>query len=48
MRIAVSGKVAVGTIVVAAIFAALSAPAIAQEKVWKHGLINAKATPASS
>ena len=43
MRIAVSEKVAIGTIVVAAIFAALSAPAGAQEKVWKHGLINAKA-----
>ena len=42
MRIAVSEKVAIGTIVVAAIFAALSAPAGAQEKVWKHGLINAK------
>src|SRR5512147_1091711 len=43
MRIAVSEKVAIGTIVVAAIFAVLSAPADAQEKVWKHGLINAKA-----
>jgi NitT/TauT family transport system substrate-binding protein len=43
MRIAVSEKVAIGTIVVAAIFAALSASASAQEKVWKHGLINAKA-----
>lgn len=43
MRIAVSEKVAIGTIVVAAIFAALSAPAGAQEKVWKHGLISAKA-----
>ncbi len=43
MRIAVSEKVAIGTIVVAAIFAALSASAGAQEKVWKHGLINAKA-----
>ncbi len=43
MRIAISEKVAIGTIVVAAIFAALSASAGAQEKVWKHGLINAKA-----
>ena len=42
MRIAVSKKVAIGTTVVATIFAALSAPAGAQEKVWKHGLINAK------
>jgi NitT/TauT family transport system substrate-binding protein len=43
MRIAMSEKVAIGTIVVAAIFAVLSAPAGAQEKVWKHGLISAKA-----
>jgi NitT/TauT family transport system substrate-binding protein len=43
MHITVSEKVAVGTIVVAAIFAALSTPADAQEKVWKHGLINTKA-----
>jgi len=43
MRIVVSARVAIGTIAVAAIFAALSAPAAAQEKVWKHGLINAKA-----
>jgi NitT/TauT family transport system substrate-binding protein len=43
MRIAMSEKVAIGIIVVAAIFAVLSAPAGAQEKVWKHGLISAKA-----
>ena len=42
MRIVMSGKVAVGIIAGAMICAALSAPAIAQEKVWKHGLINAK------
>jgi NitT/TauT family transport system substrate-binding protein len=43
MRIVVPEKVAISTIVVAVIFVALSAPAGAQEKVWKHGLINAKA-----
>ena len=42
MRIVMSGKVAVGIIAAAVICAAFSAPAIAQEKVWKHGLINAK------
>ena len=30
------------TIIVAAAVFALSAPAVAQDKVWKHGLINAK------
>ncbi len=43
MRTAISERVAVGAITVATIFAALSAPAAADEKVWKHGLINAKA-----
>ena len=42
MRTAEPMKVAIGIIVVAAIFAAFLAPAGAQEKVWKHGLINAK------
>ena len=42
MRNVISGKVAVGIIAGALTCAALSAPAIAQEKVWKHGLINAK------
>src|SRR6476469_5905649 len=42
MRNVISGKVAVGIIAGAVTCAALSAPAIAQEKVWKHGLINAK------
>src|SRR6476620_4349161 len=43
MRIVMSGKVAVGIIAGAMICAALSAPGTAQEKIWKHGLINAKA-----
>lgn len=42
MHIATSKRAAVGTIA-AAVILALSAPACAQEKVWKHGLINAKA-----
>jgi NitT/TauT family transport system substrate-binding protein len=33
----------IGTIVAATVFAALSAPAGGQEKVWKHGLFDAKA-----
>lgn len=42
MRTAMTERVTVGAIAVATIFAFLSAPASAQEKVWKHGLINAK------
>ena len=42
MRTAAFEKVAIGAIAVAAIFA-FSVPVGAQEKVWKHGLINAKA-----
>jgi len=43
MRIAVSSRVAIGAFVVALVGVASLAPARAQEKVWKHGLINAKA-----
>src|SRR5262249_1265276 len=43
MRIAALEKVAIGIVAVAAIFAGLSFPSVAQEKVWKHGLINVKA-----
>jgi len=43
MRITASKSVARSTIAAAAIFAVLSVPVSAQEKVWKHGLINAKA-----
>ncbi|HET9174982.1 MAG TPA: ABC transporter substrate-binding protein [Pseudolabrys sp.] len=39
MRSAIAQRVAIGTLVVAV----LTVPAAAQEKVWKHGLINAKA-----
>jgi len=39
MRSAIAREVAIGTFVVAV----LTVPAAAQEKVWKHGLINAKA-----
>ena len=39
MRSAIARRVAIGTLVVAV----LTLPAAAQEKVWKHGLINAKA-----
>ena len=42
MRITASKSVALGTIVAATAFAVLSVSALAQEKVWKHGLINAK------
>jgi NitT/TauT family transport system substrate-binding protein len=42
MRITASKSVALGTIVAATAFAVLSLSALAQEKVWKHGLINAK------
>ena len=42
MRSATADRVAFGIIVVAALFAVLAVPADAQEKVWKHGLINAK------
>jgi NitT/TauT family transport system substrate-binding protein len=43
MRIAVFRNVAIGATFAAATFAALFTPVLAQEKVWKHGLINAKA-----
>ena len=39
MRSAIARRVAIGTLVVAV----LTVPAAAQEKVWRHGLINAKA-----
>ena len=42
MRITASKSVALGTIAAATAFAVLSVSALAQEKVWKHGLINAK------
>lgn len=42
MRSAIARGVAIGTVVVAALCAVLTVPAGAQEKVWKHGLINAK------
>jgi NitT/TauT family transport system substrate-binding protein len=43
MRSAIARGVAIGTVVVAALCAVLTVPAGEQEKVWKHGLINAKA-----
>jgi NitT/TauT family transport system substrate-binding protein len=43
MRSAIARGVAIGTVVVAALCAVLTVTAGAQEKVWKHGLINAKA-----
>lgn len=43
MRSAIARAVAIGTVVVAALCAVPTVPAGAQEKVWKHGLINAKA-----
>ena len=43
MQIAIGGKIALAAIVVAATACALAAPAAAQDKVWRHGLINAKA-----
>jgi NitT/TauT family transport system substrate-binding protein len=43
MRSGIARRVAIGTFVVAALCAVLTIPAAAQEKVWKHGLINAKA-----
>jgi NitT/TauT family transport system substrate-binding protein len=43
MRITASKSVARSAIAAAAVFAVLSVPVSAQEKVWKHGLINAKA-----
>jgi NitT/TauT family transport system substrate-binding protein len=43
MRITAFKSVALGAIVVASTIAVLSAPALSQEKIWKHGLINAKA-----
>jgi NitT/TauT family transport system substrate-binding protein len=42
MRIAAAWKVAIGGGLVATALAGLSAIAGAQEKIWKHGLINAK------
>ncbi len=42
MRVAIVQRAAIAAIVATAGFAVLSAPAGAQEKVWKHGLINAK------
>ena len=43
MRSAIARAVAIGTVVVAALYAVPTVPAGAQGKVWKHGLINAKA-----
>jgi NitT/TauT family transport system substrate-binding protein len=43
MRSAIARGVAIGTVAVAALCAVPTFPAGAQEKVWKHGLINAKA-----
>jgi len=43
MRMAISERVGIGTFVVALIFGVWSGSVGAQEKVWKHGLINAKA-----
>jgi len=43
MRSAIARAVAIGTVVVAALCVVPTVPAGAQEKVWKHGLINAKA-----
>ena len=43
MRSGIARRVAIGTFVVAALCAVLTIRAAAQEKVWKHGLINAKA-----
>src|SRR5579864_8106892 len=42
MRIAISGKIALAAAAVA-MACALAAPAAAQDKAWRHGLINAKA-----
>src|SRR6476660_9533548 len=41
-----AGKIAVGPLLVAAIIALFSTRADAQEKIWKHGLINAKSDAA--
>jgi NitT/TauT family transport system substrate-binding protein len=43
MKITDTRRIALAVIVAAATVCALAAPAAAQEKVWKHGLINAKA-----
>jgi NitT/TauT family transport system substrate-binding protein len=43
MNIAMTRRIGVAAIVAAATACALSGPAAAQEKVWKHGLIKAKA-----
>ena len=43
MRMAISERVGTGTFVIALIIGVWSGSAGAQEKVWKHGLINAKA-----
>src|SRR4029077_8824919 len=46
MRSAIGGKIALAAAVAAAMAFALAAPAAAQDKVWRHGLINAKADAA--
>jgi NitT/TauT family transport system substrate-binding protein len=43
MYIGITRRIGIAAIVAAATVCALSAPAAAQEKVWKHGLIKAKA-----
>ena len=42
MRTIIANRIGLAAIVAAATIAALIAPASAQEKVWRHGLINAK------
>ncbi|HEX3440011.1 MAG TPA: ABC transporter substrate-binding protein [Pseudolabrys sp.] len=42
MRIAIAPKSACGLLAAASLVCALAAPAAAQDKVWRHGLINAK------
>lgn len=43
MQIAIGGKIALAAIVTAATIGLPLQPAVAQDKVWRHGLINAKA-----
>src|SRR5665811_1381006 len=43
MTVAKTRPIALAAVISAATIGLLSAPATAQEKVWKHGLINAKA-----
>ncbi len=43
MQIAIGDKIALAAIVAVATACTLAAPAAAQDKVWRHGLINAKA-----